>query len=280
MAKNNDQSSGIRPGVIVAIIAVVGILIAGKFLGWYGGGKSTSSTGAEPVPEESATTATAREGTPPSPLPEVRPGTPARPNQTPPGAGKGLVATATPGSPGSPNVAGVAPVPVELPTGGVMLKEGEWEQKLDDILGSNEDEKQKAEKLLQMFPLLPEDGQVEISQHLSNLLEDDRYSALAPTFTNPATPEAVLDVLMADVLNRNNTIKLNTLLDVARTANHPKAEEAREVLEVFVDENFGDDWAKWQAAIQSWLKENPDEPEETGKTPPPSKDAPAAPAVK
>ena len=277
MAKNIEPPSGIRPGVIVAIIAVVGVLIAGKFLGWYGGGKSTSSTGAEPVPEESVTTATAREGTSPAPVAKNSPGSVARPNREMPAVGKGLVAT---GTPGSPNVAGVAPVPVEVPAGGVMLKEGEWEQKLDDILGSNEDEKQKAEKLLQMFPLLPEDGQVEISQHLSNLLEDDRYSALAATFTNPATPEAVLDVLMADVLNRNNTIKLNTLLDVARTANHPKAEEAREVLEVFVDENFGNDWAKWQAAIQSWLKENPDEPEETGKTPPTAKDAPVVPAVK
>ena len=278
MAKNNDQSSGIRPGVIVAIIAVVGVLIAGKFLGWYGGGgKSTSSTGAEPVPEESGTTAIAREGTSPAPGTDVRLGQPARPNRGTPVAGNGLV---PPGPPGSPNVTGVAPVPVEIPSGGVMLKEGEWEQKLDDILGSNEDEKQKAERLLQMFPLLPEDGQVEISQHLSNLLEDDRYPALAQTFTNPATPEAVLDVLMADVLNRNNTIKLNTLLDVARTANHPKAEEAREVLEVFVDENFGDDWAKWQGAIQSWLKENPDEPEETGKTPPTSRDVPVVPAVK
>lgn len=275
MAKNNDQPSGIRPGVIAAIIAVVGVLIAGKFLGWYGG-KSNSATASSPE-ESAAATATAREGTSPASLPEARPGMASRPNRAVPAAGHGLV---PPGTPGSPNVTAVEPVPVEALVGGAMLKEGEWEQKLDDILGSNEDEKQKAERLLQMFPLLPEDGQVEISQHLSNLLEDDRYSALAQTFTNPATPEAVLDVLMADVLNRNNTIKLNTLLDVARTANHPKAEEAREVLEVFVDENFGDDWAKWQAAIQSWLKENPDEPEETGKTPPTSKDAPVAPAVK
>ena len=275
MAKNNEQPSGIRPGVIVAIIAVVGILIAGKFLGWYGGDKSNSNAAADLVPEESATaTATAREGASPAPRPEARPGMATRPNRQTPVAGNGL------GTPGSPNVAGVEPAPVELPAGGVMLKEGEWEQKLDDILGSNEDEKQKAERLLQMFPLLPEDGQVEISQHLSNLLEDDRYPALAQTFTNAATPEAVLDVLMADVLNRNNTIKLNTLLDVARTTGHPKAEEAREVLEVFVDEYFGDDWAKWQAAILDWLKENPDDPEETGKTPPTSKDAPDAPAVK
>ncbi len=46
--------------------------------------------------------------------------------------------------------------------------------------------------------------------------------------------------------------------------NQPKAEEARDVLEVFVDENYGTDWAKWEKAIQDWLKENPDEPAETG----------------
>ena len=269
MAKNNEQPSGIRPGVLVAIIAVVGLLIAGKFLGWYGGGKSNTNAAADPVSEESTTTATAREGTSPAPRPEMRPGLATRPNRQTPLVGN------TPGTSGSPNVTGLEPAPVEFPATGAMLTEGEWEQKLDDILGGTEDEKQKAEKLLQMFPFLPEDGQVEISQHLSNLLEDDRYPALAQTFTNAATPEAVLDVLMADVLNRNNTIKLNTLLDVARTTGHPKAEEAREVLEVFVDENYGDDWAKWQAAIQDWLKENPDDPEETGKTPPTTKDTPA-----
>jgi hypothetical protein len=73
------------------------------------------------------------------------------------------------------------------------------------------------------------------------------------------TPEAVLDVLMTDVLNRPNPVKLGTLLEVARTPNHPKAEEARDVLEVYVDENFGEDWAAWQAAVEKWIKENPEE---------------------
>ena len=41
--------------------------------------------------------------------------------------------------------------------------------------------------------------------------------------------------------------------------NHPKAEEARDLLEVLVDENYGEDWAAWKTAVEKWLKENPDE---------------------
>ena len=127
------------------------------------------------------------------------------------------------------------------------------------MLTGQEDEAQKAKLLLALFPKLPEDGQVEAAQHISNLLPDEEYSSLAQTLTNAAMPEAVLDVLMTDVLNRPNQLKLETLLDVARMPNHPKAEEARDVLEVFVDENYGEDWAAWKTAVEKWLKENPDE---------------------
>ena len=40
---------------------------------------------------------------------------------------------------------------------------------------------------------------MEAAQHLSNLLPDEEYPALAQTLTNAHTPEAVLDVLMTDV---------------------------------------------------------------------------------
>ena len=43
--KNSEQTSGIRPGVIVVIVAVIGVLIAGKFLGWYGGKSAADGVG-------------------------------------------------------------------------------------------------------------------------------------------------------------------------------------------------------------------------------------------
>lgn len=76
--------------------------------------------------------------------------------------------------------------------------------------------------------------------------------------TNADLPENVLDVLLDDVLNRPNSLKLPALLEVARSAQHPKAAEAKDFLELFLEEDYGADWDKWQAGMEQWLKENPD----------------------
>jgi hypothetical protein len=48
------------------------------------------------------------------------------------------------------------------------------------------------------------------------------------------------------------------LLDIARQSDHPKAGEARELLELFLEEDHGKDWAGWETKMQQWLKDNPD----------------------
>ena len=63
---------------------------------------------------------------------------------------------------------------------------------------------------------------------------------------------------MSDALNRPNSLKLPTLLEVARTTQHPKAGDAKEMLGFFLDTDYGDDWPKWQEKLAEWLKENPD----------------------
>jgi hypothetical protein len=226
----------IRPGILIAVVTVFVILFGGRYLGWFGGKPKEVVNHNEPPVET------------PAP-PEERSTAPMRP------AGTGLrpPPTAT-----TPSVNAVTPPEVATPpaAAGPIT---DWEEKIDEVLTGPEDETQKAKRLLGLFPRLPEDGQVEAAQHLSNLLPDEEYAPLAHTLTNAAMPEAVLDVLMTDVLNRPNQVKLETLLGVARTPNHPKAEEARDVLEVFVDENYGENWAAWDAAVKNWLKENPDE---------------------
>lgn len=222
----------IRPGVLIAIVAVFAVLIGGRFLGWYGG-KPAEVTGTGEPPGATAPSTS-------EPPPAI---TPPRSNPLRP------VASAT-----QQTLTSTTPL---LPTPAAPI--ADWEEKIDGILTAQEEDGQKAKRLLAMFPNLPEDGQVEAAQHISNLLPDEQYSSLAQALTNAAMPEAVLDVLMTDVLNRPNQLKLETLLDVARTPNHPKAEEALDVLEVFVDENYGQDWAAWKNAVEKWLKENPDE---------------------
>ena len=221
--------------LLIAVAVMFGVLIVGRFAGWIG--KSPTDVSRAQAPTEPPETPTQ-----PTPAPPVE--TPGPPPVSVPAVPPRPPAPPTP-------LATTPPTPAGLIT--------DWEQRIDDVLTAKEDENLKVKKLLEIFPHLPEEGQVEAAQHLSNLLPDEQYASLANTLTNAHAPEAVLDVLMTDVLNRPNPIKLSTLLDVARTPEHPKAEEARDVLEVFTDEECGADWACWKQAIDKWLKENPDE---------------------
>ena len=257
--KPDNARTGIRPGVILAVVAVVGILIAGKFAGWFGGQKQNASettAGQAPSGVESVSSpAQTAPGANPSFTPGVRSPTPVR--GTPSGA-PGIASTVPgPRSPTTPPGA-IAPA-TAVPEANVEM--ADWNEKLDNILGSNGEEAQKAEQLLALWPTLPEEGQVETMQHISNLLPDEKFSLLAQTLTNAATAEAVLDIIMSDALNRPNALKLPSLLEVAKVPGHPKAEEAREILEIFVDHEYGADWAQWDKAVKDWLKENPDEPD-------------------
>jgi len=133
-----------------------------------------------------------------------------------------------------------------------------WADKVDDILGADKSDPDKARQMLEMFPQLPADGQEEVARHLSNLVADQDYGAMRTYLTNASLPAAVLDILLGDVLNRPNSLKLPALLDVARTPQHPKAGEAKDFLELFLEGDYANDWDKWQAKMDEWLKANPD----------------------
>lgn len=231
----------IRPGIIIAIVAVFAVLFGGRYLGWFGGGDKPPVAVATPEPEPKRT----------DPI-EIEPSVVRPPNNSPaPKPAPGPVA--------------VVPNPPPIDTGGPIT---DWEQRIDDLLTSQDDEAVKAKKMLAMFSRLPEDGKVEAAQHISNLLPDEQYADLAKLLLDPKQPEEVLEVLMTDLLNRPNGLKLDNLFEVARQNNHPKAEEARDVLEVFLDFDEGVEWSalvsagNWEAIRQAKDKfkaENPDE---------------------
>jgi len=234
MQDNVDKSRGIRPGILIGIIAVMVALVGAIVFMRNGPRDQEPKVAATPPPSETVV-----------PPPAAVPQPPPRPVPAQPAA-KPVAQPVVP-----PAVVAAVPVPAGGPTN--------WEQRVDGILGSDQiDETKKAEELLALYPTLPEDGQLEAIQHISNLLPDDRYAAIAPLLTSAQTSEAVLEVLLTDLLNRPNELKLPTLLQIARTPDHPKAEDARDILEVFVDANHGNDWAQWETAVQKYLKENPE----------------------
>ena len=149
------------------------------------------------------------------------------------------------------NPATITPINANLTTN--------WEERLDAILiAQDKSDPDKAKELIAMFPNLSAEAQEEIAHHISNLTPDENYAPLGQFLTNSALPEAVLDVFTEDVLNRPNSIKLPLLLDLARDPNHPKATEAKDILELFLEEDYGNNWTQWQAKLDQWLKDNPD----------------------
>jgi hypothetical protein len=133
----------------------------------------------------------------------------------------------------------------------------DWEQKLDDILLSEADANTKADRILALIPTAPPDAQVELSQHLVNMVQDDHYSGAAQLLTNSVTPSAVSSVLMNDLLNRGNTLKLPMLLAVAQNNDHPLKDQALEMLELLLQQNDGTNWDQWNSSINTWLQDNP-----------------------
>jgi hypothetical protein len=169
-----------------------------------------------------------------------------RPNATNPATGTTDPQNESPGS---------AAASVPAPTAGLIT---DWNEKIDAALTSGAEDRDVAKSLLKQFPKFPPEGQVDAVQHISNLLPDEDYAELGKLMEDATLPEDVLDQLIMDLLNRPNKIMLPELVKVAKNAQHPKASEAKDFLELYLEEDYGADWNVWQAKVDEWLKANPD----------------------
>ena len=163
------------------------------------------------------------------------------------------------------------PKPVEI---------ADWDRKIDEILRANPDNSDAAnsataQMLINLLPTLPAEGQGEAAQHITNLLADKDYSKVMPFLKNPATAEEVLDVLVTDLMNRDDSVKLPALLEIAKVPNHPTREEALTDLQIFLDEDYGNDFGKWEAAMKAYLAKQAAENAENAADAPPVVTPPA-----
>jgi hypothetical protein len=136
----------------------------------------------------------------------------------------------------------------------------EWEDKLSKLIAADIPDHQKAHELLAMLPTLNPEAQQEVLQHSLNLLSDDDFGVVEPILTNARTSEVLLELLLTDLFNRPNRIKLPLCLALAAAEDHPLRDEASTVLQLFVDEDYGTNWSAWSEAIAARLKQE-EEPE-------------------
>jgi type IV secretory pathway VirB10-like protein len=154
---------------------------------------------------------------------------------------------------------------VATPQPAVVMTEDD--RKIDEALrlypgNTDQDHLNTAQTLINLLPSLTKDGQVEASQHISNLLPDEQWSKLNHIWRNPAFNSDVIDVFATDLMNRDDKVKLPAMLEAIRIPNHHFNEEAKTTMQIFLDEDFGDDVGKWEAAMKAYLKKAEDEEKE------------------
>ena len=130
-----------------------------------------------------------------------------------------------------------------------------WEEKIEGVLRDGSlNNTAKARRLIAMFPELPADGLATAAEECVERLPDADYDAVAlPAIASPKTHGAAANVLFADLMERPDAITLPALLRIAQIPNHPYARFARENLRLLLDDDFGSDWPKWDAAVRSAL---------------------------
>lgn len=142
----------------------------------------------------------------------------------------------------------------------------EWEMKIDQVLRTNAGETETAQMLINMLPTLPPEGQTEAAQHVANLIQDKDYNRVMPLLRNTNLAEEVHDVFVTDLMNREDSVKLPALLEIAKLPNHPHHEEAQTDLQIFLDEDFGNNWPKWETAMKEYLRKQQAEAAEAEAT--------------
>jgi hypothetical protein len=129
----------------------------------------------------------------------------------------------------------------------------QWEIQINDALSSSINEDQTAQVLINMLPTMPDEGKVEAAQHIANLLSDEKYQSVMPILVNPSMPEGVHEALFTDLMNRDDTVKLRAFEEIAKVPNHHMHDEALSDLQIFLDNDYGSDWARWDVAIKEYL---------------------------
>jgi len=131
-----------------------------------------------------------------------------------------------------------------------------WDQRLDEVLLRGGEVNDKADSIRQLMNGAPAEAQAELAHHLVNMAQDDHYDGVAELLTNATTQPEVATVLMNDLLNRRNTLKLPMLLAIARNNDHPLKDQAKDMLELFLQADYGANWDEWGSAVDNWLQQN------------------------
>lgn len=116
----------------------------------------------------------------------------------------------------------------------------------------------RAERLLQMAAGAQDpDAKQMAVEYAAELIRDNSYlNYRGQMFQIANTPE-LREVVMDDALTRGEDVRLPTLVEMLKLPlTEAERSDIREVLEAYVDKDYGPDAGAWEAPVQQWVKEN------------------------
>lgn len=131
----------------------------------------------------------------------------------------------------------------------------DWEEEILTIAREPGEEMEKVDKLLKRFPTLNEDGQLLALEHIVTLLPDHAYTSYRSRLQSMARNDDMREALLVDVLTRDDTIRFTALVEMLRLSDSKAKEEAREILEAYLDKDYGSDPTAWEVAVKAHLAE-------------------------
>lgn len=117
----------------------------------------------------------------------------------------------------------------------------------------------KVERMLAMFPNISDDAKVLAMENATALIPDSQYKSYRPRLHQLAQTPELRESVMLDALTRGEEVRLPGILELLRTATRDEERaELREILEAYLDHDFGPSPAAWEGPLNKWLADNAD----------------------
>jgi hypothetical protein len=115
---------------------------------------------------------------------------------------------------------------------------------------------EKVERLLAQVPQLPTREKSIAMDYATQLIEDEDYVRMRPRLLRLADTDALREVVMLDMLTRDDGIKMPSLVELMKTPSETTRNEAREILEAYLEQDYGTDPQQWDAPVRQWVAAN------------------------
>jgi hypothetical protein len=129
-----------------------------------------------------------------------------------------------------------------------------WSEAIDTVLRDDTDSTAKSKRLIEMYGHLPASLQTEAAQHLVNFATDEHPEPVLEPLMKSGSTETAQGVLLLGLLQREDSIRLPALLQLARDPDHTANADALQYLHFLLEQNHGNDWTQWEHAIEARLK--------------------------